>query len=36
MVGIAVHPFPGHGARVTIGPPDANDAFLDVAWLHVP
>jgi histidinol-phosphate aminotransferase len=29
--GIAVRPFPGEGARVSIGTPAANDAFLAVA-----
>ena len=29
--GIAVRPFPGEGARVSIGTPEANDAFLAVA-----
>ncbi|HEY3882499.1 MAG TPA: aminotransferase, partial [Trebonia sp.] len=29
--GIAVRPFAGEGARVSIGTPDANDAFLAVA-----
>jgi histidinol-phosphate aminotransferase len=29
--GIAVRPFDGEGARVSIGAPDANDAFLAVA-----
>jgi histidinol-phosphate aminotransferase len=28
--GIAVRPFPGEGARVSIGDPEANDAFLSV------
>ncbi len=30
-VGIAVRPFAGEGARVSIGTPEANDAFLAVA-----
>ena len=30
-VGIAVRPFDGEGARVSIGTPAANDAFLAVA-----
>jgi histidinol-phosphate aminotransferase len=30
-VGIAVRPFGAEGARVSIGDPDANDAFLQVA-----
>jgi histidinol-phosphate aminotransferase len=29
--GISVRPFPGEGARVSIGTPAANDAFLGVA-----
>jgi histidinol-phosphate aminotransferase len=29
--GIAIRPFAGDGARVSIGDPDANDAFLAVA-----
>ncbi|HEX4833092.1 MAG TPA: pyridoxal phosphate-dependent aminotransferase [Trebonia sp.] len=29
--GIAVRPFPGEGARVSIGTPEANDAFLAIA-----
>jgi len=29
--GIAVRPFAGEGARVSIGTPEANDAFLAVA-----
>jgi histidinol-phosphate aminotransferase len=29
--GIAVRPFPGEGARVSIGSPDDNDAFLAAA-----
>jgi histidinol-phosphate aminotransferase len=29
--GIAVRPYPGEGARVSIGTPAANDAFLEVA-----
>jgi histidinol-phosphate aminotransferase len=29
--GIAVRPFPGEGARISIGSPAANDAFLAVA-----
>ena len=29
--GIAVRPFAGEGARVSIGDPEANDAFLAVA-----
>jgi histidinol-phosphate aminotransferase len=33
--GIAVRPFAGEGARVSIGDPEANDAFLQVAkaWM---
>ena len=30
-MGIAVRPFVGEGARVSIGDTDANDAFLAVA-----
>jgi histidinol-phosphate aminotransferase len=29
--GVVVRPFAGEGARVTIGEPEANDVFLDVA-----
>ncbi|MET9343903.1 histidinol-phosphate transaminase [Nonomuraea sp. NPDC003804] len=29
--GVAVRPFPGEGARVSIGSPEANDAFLRAA-----
>ncbi|MFD2793858.1 histidinol-phosphate transaminase [Promicromonospora vindobonensis] len=29
--GVLVRPFAGHGIRVSIGDPEANDAFLDVA-----
>ncbi|WP_433331506.1 histidinol-phosphate transaminase [Spirillospora sp. CA-294931] len=29
--GISVRPFPGEGARVSIGSPEENDAFLEVA-----
>jgi histidinol-phosphate aminotransferase len=29
--GVVVRPFPGEGARVTIGEPEANDVFLRVA-----
>ncbi|NRQ32304.1 histidinol-phosphate transaminase [Nonomuraea sp. NN258] len=29
--GVAVRPFPGEGARVSIGDPEANDAFLAAA-----
>lgn len=29
--GVSVRPFPGDGARVTIGEPEANDIFLKVA-----
>src|SRR5690606_37215487 len=29
--GVAVRPFAGEGARITIGEPEANDAFLEVA-----
>jgi histidinol-phosphate aminotransferase len=29
--GVAVRPYPGEGARVSIGTPEANDAFLAVA-----
>jgi histidinol-phosphate aminotransferase len=31
QAGIAVRPFAGEGARVSIGDPEANDAFLEVA-----
>ena len=30
-VGIAVRPFAGEGVRVSIGDPEGNDAFLQVA-----
>ena len=30
-VGIAVRPFVGEGTRVSIGDPEGNDAFLQVA-----
>jgi histidinol-phosphate aminotransferase len=30
-VGISVRPFPGEGARISMGTPAANDAFLAVA-----
>ncbi|ETK34680.1 histidinol-phosphate transaminase [Microbispora sp. ATCC PTA-5024] len=30
-VGVAVRPFPGEGARVSIGDPESNDAFLAAA-----
>ncbi|MFD0887283.1 aminotransferase, partial [Streptosporangium algeriense] len=29
--GVAVRPFDGEGARVSIGSPEANDTFLAVA-----
>ena len=29
--GIAIRPFAGHGARVSIGDPEANDSFLEFA-----
>ena len=29
--GVVVRPFAGEGARVTIGEPEANDVFLQVA-----
>ena len=29
--GVAVRPFAGEGARVSIGSPEANDAFLSAA-----
>ena len=29
--GVLVRPFAGHGIRVSIGDPEANDAFLKVA-----
>jgi len=29
--GVLVRPFAGHGIRVSIGDPEANDAFLAVA-----
>ncbi|MGY4767613.1 histidinol-phosphate transaminase [Kribbella sp. CWNU-51] len=29
--GVSIRPFPGDGARVTIGEPEANDLFLSVA-----
>jgi histidinol-phosphate aminotransferase len=29
--GIAVRPFAGEGARVSVGTPEANDAFLAIA-----
>ena len=29
--GVVVRPFAGEGARVTIGEPEANDLFLEVA-----
>jgi histidinol-phosphate aminotransferase len=31
QAGISVRPFAGDGARVSIGDPEANDAFLEVA-----
>jgi histidinol-phosphate aminotransferase len=31
MVGVAVRPYPGDGARISIGTPAANDAFLAAA-----
>jgi histidinol-phosphate aminotransferase len=31
MAGVSVRPFPGEGARVSIGSPEENDAFLAVA-----
>jgi histidinol-phosphate aminotransferase len=31
LAGIAVRPFDGEGARVSIGTPEANNAFLAVA-----
>jgi histidinol-phosphate aminotransferase len=31
LSGVVVRPFPGEGARVTIGEPEANDLFLTVA-----
>jgi histidinol-phosphate aminotransferase len=34
--GVVVRPFEGEGARVTIGEPEANDLFLDVAGRTVP
>jgi histidinol-phosphate aminotransferase len=33
--GIAIRPFPGEGARVTIGEKEANDAFLEVAAAYL-
>jgi histidinol-phosphate aminotransferase len=32
--GVSVRPFPGDGARVTIGSPEENDAFLAVAHAY--
>jgi len=29
--GVSIRPFPGDGARVSIGEPEANDLFLSVA-----
>ncbi|HEX7105382.1 MAG TPA: histidinol-phosphate transaminase [Acidothermaceae bacterium] len=36
--GVVVRPFAGEGTRVTIGEPEANDLFLDVAvsWMSSP
>ncbi|GLW23816.1 histidinol-phosphate transaminase [Microbispora triticiradicis] len=34
-VGVAVRPFDGEGARVSIGDPEANDVFLSVAQAFV-
>jgi histidinol-phosphate aminotransferase len=34
--GVAIHQFPAHGVRVTIGLPVANDAFLEVIRLLAP
>ena len=34
--GIMVRPFAGDGVRVTVGEPEANDVFLDVAARFVP
>ncbi len=35
QAGIAVRPFAGEGARVSIGTPEANDAFLAVAYQYM-
>lgn len=34
--GVSVRPFPGEGARISVGSPEENDAFLSVsaAWQH--
>jgi len=32
--GLSVRPFAGDGVRVTVGVPEANDRFLDVAGAH--
>ncbi len=34
--GVVVRPFSGDGVRITIGEPEANDLFLDVAARHEP
>jgi histidinol-phosphate aminotransferase len=31
LAGLSIRPFAGEGARISIGEPEANDAFLDVA-----
>jgi histidinol-phosphate aminotransferase len=31
QAGVVVRPFAGEGARITIGEPEANDLFLEVA-----
>ena len=35
-VGITVRPFAGHGCRVSIGEPEANDRLVEVAARFVP